>query len=358
MDSENSKTKIHVLGMTLQQLTDLVTQQAGQPAFRAKQLHHWLYKHGSRSFDEMTNLAKSFRDWLNEHCFVGIPEIVELRRSSQDESVKMLFHLDDGELVESVLMKERDWWTVCVSSQAGCPLGCAFCTTGMGGFRRNLTRAEIVAQVLEARKLVPSDSFLRNIVFMGMGEPLLNYDEVTTAISLITDPDGMAMAARRITLSTSGIVPELRRLFEGDFGIKIAISLSGVRDEERNEIMPIGKKWGIGDILAVCRSFEINRRMPVTFEYVLLGGLNDSDAHALALAKLLRGFPCKINIIPYNPNGVLPYKRPSMDRVDRFRNILLSHNYTCATRISKGLDVDGACGQLAGRHRKPSGSDA
>ena len=344
-----------LVGMDFPELTALVTA-AGQPPFRAKQLHHWLYRLGTREFSEMTNLAKVFREWLEGHCVTGLPRVVDRRESAEDETVKLLLELSDGELVESVLMRERDWWTVCVSSQVGCALGCTFCTTGAGGFRRDLTCGEIVGQVIEARRLVPDGEFLRNIVFMGMGEPLLNPTAVTGALRILTDPDGMAVASRRITLSTAGIVPELRRLSEKDLGINIAISLHGVCDEERNKIMPIGRRWPIAEILAACREFGLRPRRRITFEYVLLGGVNDSDAHARALGKLLRGMPCKINLIPYNPSKVLPYRRPSMDRVNRFQDILLHQNYTVCVRFSKGLDVDGACGQLAGRHR--NGADS
>ncbi len=339
-----------LVGMDLAQLTELV-KDAGQSAFRAKQVYRWIYKLGARDFECMTNLAKPFRAWLDEHCVVGLPAVLEERRSTEDETVKLLIGLADGCVVESVLMRERDWWTVCVSSQVGCAMGCAFCTTGMGGFRRNLTCGEIVGQVIEARRRVPEGDCLRNIVFMGMGEPLLNAAAVTAALRLLMDPDGMAVAARRITVSTCGIVPELRKLSEEDLGINIAISFSGVCDTERNAIMPIGKKYPIEQILAVCREFDLRPRRRITFEYVLLGGVNDSDAHAHKLAKVLRGLHCKVNLIPYNPNPALPFKRPSADRVERFRAILSGHNFTVCTRLSKGLDVDGACGQLAGKYR-------
>lgn len=338
--------------MNLAELTAFVLD-AGFQAFRAKQLHHWLYNRVALHFDEMHNLAREFRAWLKTHCTIGHVEIAAVRESA-DGSRKMLFRLADGKVVEGVLMPERDWYTMCVSSQVGCTVGCTFCMTGFGGFQRHLTAAEILSQVLLTKKTVHGE-LPRNLVFMGMGEPLLNLPNLVPAVRILTDPDAVALAGRRVTISTSGILPGLERLAEEDLNVNIAISLNASNNETRNQIMPINRKYPIEALLEACRKFPLRRRRRITFEYVLLGGLNDSASNANELAKLLRGLPCKINLIPWNPDPRLPHRRPSDEAVAGFQRVLLDHNFTASIRYSKGLDVGAACGQLAGHWKASHG---
>ena len=338
-----------LLGMDLKELQTLA-KDAGFPAFRGKQLHHWIYKKAALSYDEMRNLPAEFRDWLQENCDLGHDSIASIRESL-DGSKKILFELADGKIVESVLMPERDWFTMCISSQVGCAVGCTFCMTGFGGFQRQMTRAEILSQVLLARKLVHGE-YPRNLVFMGMGEPMLNLDEVIPALKVLMEPDGIAMSPRRITVSTAGILPGIERLGETDFGVNIAISLNAADDRTRNQIMPINKRYPIASLLEACQRFPLQARRRITFEYVLLKGVNDSPEDAWRLSKLLRGLPCKINLIPWNPDPHLPFQRPEEYIVRGFQDTLLSNGYAVSVRYSKGLDVGAACGQLAG-HWKP-----
>ena len=336
-----------LIGMNLPELTALLGA-AGFPAFRAKQVYHWLYRHAALSFDEMNNVAKDVRAWLTEHCVVGHPEIAEIRGGAEDGSQKILFRLRDGKIVESVLMQDRDWQTLCLSSQVGCAVACTFCMTGFGGFRRHMTKGEILSQYLLAKRLVNKGVAPRNIVFMGMGEPMLNLDQVIPALQLLIDNEGIDVSPRRITVSTSGILPGIERLGQADTGVNIAISLNASNNEFRNQIMPINKAYPIEALLAACNAFPLKSRRRITFEYVLLGGMNDKRENAKELAALLRGLPCKVNLIPWNPDAHLPYQRPSEESVRRFQQYLLDQNYTVSVRYSKGMDIGAACGQLAG----------
>lgn len=333
-----------LLGRTLEELTQVMID-SGQPAFRGKQLYEWLYEKAALSFDEMTNLPAGLRQWLGDHYVVGHAEISRVREAS-DGSRKILYRLPDGKVVESVLMPERDWMTLCISSQVGCAVGCTFCMTGFGGFRRHMSTGEILSQVLLA-KHVNGGEFPRNLVFMGMGEPLLNLDNVLPALRLLIDEDALGFAPRRITVSTSGILPGIRRLGEEDLGVNIAISLNASNDEFRDQVMPINRKYPIESLLDACREFPLRRRRLITFEYVLLGGLNDTPANARELADLLLGMPCKVNLIPWNPDEHLPYRRPSEETTRRFQQHLLDRGLSVSVRYSKAVDIGGACGQLA-----------
>lgn len=335
-----------LLGMDLAELTALVTG-AGWPAFRAKQLHHWLYNRAAESFDEMHNLARDFRAWLNGNCRIGHITIAEVREST-DGSRKLLYRLDDGRIVEGVLMPERSWITMCISSQVGCAVDCKFCMTGFGGFQRQMTTAEIVSQVLLAKRLMQPDGLPRNLVFMGMGEPMLNLDAVIPAVRTLSDPDGVAMAARRITVSTSGVLPGIVRFGNAGVGANLAISLNASNDAFRSRIMPINRRYPIASLLDACREFPLKARQRITMEYVLLAGENDSPEDARELAALLNGMQCKVNLIPWNPDPRLPYRRPDEETVRRFQQVLLDRFFTVSVRYSKGSDIGAACGQLAG----------
>ncbi len=335
-----------LLGLGLAELTNLVGE-AGFPAFRARQLHHWLYNRAALDFDEMHNLARDYRTWLKENTRLGHVAIADVRVST-DGSKKILYRLHDDRVVEGVLMPERDWWTMCISSQVGCAVGCSFCMTGFGGFQRQMTAAEIVSQVLLAKRQVHDGALPRNLVFMGMGEPMLNLDAVIPAIRILTDPDGVTISSRRVTVSTAGILPGIEQLGAANLGVNIAISLNASNDSFRNEIMPLNRKYPIADLLNACRAFPLKARRRITFEYVLLGGLNDTVEDAKRLAKLLQGFECKVNLIPWNPDSHLPFERPSEQVVRRFQQVFLDKQFTVSIRYSKGLDIGGACGQLAG----------
>lgn len=334
-----------LLGMTLPEMTDLM-KEAKQPAFRGRQLFEWVYQKAVFSFDEMTNLPISLRTWLSEKFTIGHAEVAQVQEAS-DGSRKILYRLQDGKIIESVLMPERDWMTLCISSQVGCAVACTFCMTGFGGFRRHMSAGEILSQILLA-KHVNGGEFPRNLVFMGMGEPLLNLDNVLPALRLITDESALGFAPRRVTVSTSGILPGIERLGEEDLGVNIAISLNASNNEFRDQVMPINRKWPIEALLETCRNFPLRRRRLITFEYVMLGGLNDAPANARELAELVDDLPCKINLIPWNPDPHLPYSRPAEETVRRFQQILLDYGYGVSVRYSKAVDIGGACGQLAG----------
>ena len=326
---------------------------AGFERFRGRQIFHWLHRKLARSIDEMKNLPIGLRTWLAENTELGgVKEAVSLRQST-DGSYKFLFLLDDGRKVESVLMVDpkRNYWTQCLSSQVGCAVDCKFCVTGFNGFFRHMRVDEIVDQVLFARRHLmeqqPGSNY-RNLVYMGMGEPLLNPDAVIKSIRLVTHREGVDLSGRRVCVSTSGIVPGMIQLAEADTGATLAISLNAPSQAEREKIMPITKKYPLADVLEIARTRKYGKHKRITFEYVMLGGINDSLDDARTLTKLLRGIPCKVNLIPFNPSPILHFERPVREHIDEFKQILSDANYTVSVRWSKALDVDGACGQLAG----------
>ncbi len=333
-------------------------ERGGFQGYRAKQLYHWVHRHGARSFDEMTNLPKAMRSWLAENAqFGGIARVVT-EKASADGSTKFLFEFADGLKVESVLMpgvgEQPDRMTLCISSQVGCAVDCKFCVTGKNGFFRHMTTAEIVDQALYARHYLArldDGRVLRNIVFMGMGEPLLNTPNVIPAIRVFIDAEGMDFSPRRVTVSTSGILPGLRELVDTGTNVALAISLNAPTAELREEIMPITRKYPLEELLALCREIPLGRQR-ITFEYVLMKGLNDSERHARQVIKAVHGIPCKMNVIPYNPDPSLPYERPDDGTIDRFCAALRAAHLTVSVRWSKALDVSGACGQLAGQYRQ------
>ena len=337
-----------LLGLSMDELKAL-TAEAGQPVFRARQLFKWLYADGVESTEAMTNLPAGFRGWIAERYAQPVAD-AEVARTAGDGSRKLLHRLADGKAVESVLMPERDWTTLCVSSQVGCAVACTFCMTGFGGFRRQMTVGEIVGQVLAARRVAAADGGAppRNIVFMGMGEPMLNLDAVIPALRILIDHDGPAIAPRRITVSTSGIIPGIERLGAEDLGVNLAISLNASNDAFRDEVMPINRKYPIAELLDACRRFPLRNRRLITFEYVMLAGLNDGLDQADELAALLADMPGKINLIPWNPDPHLPYRRPPDHVVRRFQSRLATTGHAVTVRFSKADDVGGACGQLAG----------
>jgi len=327
----------------------------GQPAFRGKQIMAWLYRPGVTDFSEMTDLAKSFRKVLAEHAYISRFENPIIEKSS-DGCVKFGFILDDGHIIESVLIPETDRNTLCISSQVGCAMHCSFCLTGTMGFKRNLTPSEIVNQVCAVRDYLlaqPSEELIgpdrvTNLVYMGMGEPLNNLKNVITSLSILTEPKGLDLTARKITVSTCGIVPKMRELGLNSKA-NLAISLHAVDDATRDALMPVNERYTIDDLLQACKDFPMPKRRRIMFEYILLAGINDSDSDARILAKKLRGIPCKINLLPYNECAELPYRSPSRERMLAFQKILMDAHYSVFIRNSRGSDISAACGQLAGK---------
>jgi len=323
----------------------------GEPAFRATQTFKWIHQAGVDDFNAMTNLSKPLRQQLAERVEIRAPEIV-LDQPSVDGTHKWLLRLDDGQCIETVFIPEDGRGTLCISSQVGCALDCTFCATARQGFNRNLTVAEIIGQVWLAERLLKPASGHRaitNVVFMGMGEPLLNLDAVVDAMHIMLDDNAYGLSKRRVTLSTSGVIPALDRLSERA-DVALAVSLHAPNDALRNRLVPLNKKYPIAELMAACKRYLANKaqRERVTFEYVMIQGVNDSPDHATQLAKLLQEVPAKVNLIPFNSFSGTEYKRSSKAAINRFRDILLAQNIYTITRKTRGDDIDAACGQLAG----------
>ncbi len=320
--------------------------------FRAAQVMKWVYHQGVTDFSAMTDLGKSLRGYLADHACSRLPTVVA-DTTAADGTRKWLLRVDERNCIETVYIPEANRGTLCISSQAGCALNCAFCATGKQGYSRNLSVAEIIGQVWLANQLLgcfeTGARVISNVVLMGMGEPLLNTDNVLDAVELMTDDLGFGIANRRVTLSTAGVVPGIIKLAErGKIGL--ALSLHAPDDALRNELVPLNRKYPIGDLLAACRRYsDANGGAPVTFEYVMLNGVNDSAAQAKALARLLAGFPAKVNLIIFNSFPGAGFSRSPMDAVNRFRDILMKSGIITITRKTRGDDVSAACGQLVGR---------
>jgi 23S rRNA (adenine2503-C2)-methyltransferase len=326
----------------------------GEKRFRAQQVMKWIHGRGVIDFDAMTDLGKGLRADLRDDADIRVPEIVA-DQHSDDGSRKWLLRLADGNCIESVFIPEEGRGTLCVSSQVGCMLNCSFCSTARQGFNRNLTTGEIVGQLwLAANALAPRPDGTRrisNVVMMGMGEPLLNYDNVIRAMQVMLDDFGYGLSKRRVTLSTAGVVPAIRRLRE-DCDVSLAVSLHAADDPLRNELVPLNRKYPIAELLAACRDYVAgDGRRRVTFEYVLLAGVNDTDVHARRLVRLLEGVPAKINLIPFNPFPQTRYRCSPPATMDRFFSLLHRAGIVTITRKTRGDDIDAACGQLAGRFR-------
>jgi 23S rRNA (adenine2503-C2)-methyltransferase len=339
---------------SIAELTALL-QERGLKKYRAGQIYTWIYQKHAQSFDEMTDIAKAEREMLA--AAFELPELRVLRtEQSRDGTSKYLFALPDGHTIESVLIPDEDRCTLCISSQVGCQQACRFCLTGRGGFIRNLLAHEIAGQVLAVSRLMDRGGkrCITNIVLMGMGEPLANYGEVLKALEIITGSKGLAFSPRRITLSTDGLVPEIAKLGKSGIKVNLAVSLNATTDELRSGIMPVNRRYPLSELLAACRRYPLDPRRRITFEYVLLQGVNDSTADAQRLAKLLRGIKCKVNLIPFNPFPGSEFKRPDDDTVRRFQKVLLEHNYTAPVRESRGRDISAACGQLREKELVPS----
>jgi 23S rRNA (adenine2503-C2)-methyltransferase len=317
----------------------------GEPAYRAEQIYLWLYRRRARAIAEMTDLTKGIRESLAAAYDLRWPEVVE-RGHSRDGTIKYLFRLDDGATVESVYIPEDRRRTICISTQAGCPLKCAFCLTGISGYKRNLRPWEILGQVATVMHEAPPEPKAWNVVVMGMGEPLLNYDNTVVALRALMDPDGFAVAPKKLTLSTVGILPALEKLMQEPVRPNLAISLHAPTKELRRELMPIEERYDIKDVIAAAQRYPIPRGGAVTYEYVLLGGVNDQPAHARALVRLLAGSHGKVNLIPLNPAPEIPFAPPTREAVDEFCRILSEARVTVSVRRPRGQDILAACGQL------------
>lgn len=326
----------------------------GEKPYRARQVMKWLYHHQCDDFEAMTDIARVLRARLAAEATLALPEVIA-EQHSEDGTRKWLLRLADGNAIETVFIPEADRGTLCVSSQVGCSLNCSFCSTARQGYNRNLSTAEIIGQVVVANRLlgghVVENRVITNVVMMGMGEPLLNFDNVVAAMRLMMDDLGFGISKRRVTLSTSGVVPEIDRL-RRVCDVSLAVSLHATRDDLRDELVPINRKYPIAELLEACRRYVENEpRRRVTFEYVMLDGVNDSDADARALLRLLSRVPSKVNLIPFNPFPGSPYRTSTPERIDAFRNILHRGGIVTVTRRTRGDDIDAACGQLAGKVR-------
>lgn len=341
----------NLLGLDRQHLTALVVG-LGEKAFHAVQLVQWIYRHGVLDFDAMSNLSKRLRERLKEQASLSLPDIVD-HRVSRDGTQKWSLQVGNANCIETVYIPDDGRGTLCISSQVGCPLRCSFCATGAQGFNRNLTAAEIIGQVwLVKQWLEPtpgSERPVSNVVFMGMGEPLLNLENVASAIHLLLDDNAYGLSKRRVTLSTAGVVPRIDEL-GARCPVSLAVSLHAPDDALRNKLVPLNRKYPIASLLAACRRYAArNPKRQVTFEYVLLEGVNDSPYHAQRLARLLRDLPAKINLIPFNPFPGSGYRCSSTATIEDFRSILLSKGLMTITRKTRGEDIAAACGQLAGQ---------
>ena len=371
--------RVDLIGLPKDRIRELFAEaglDAKQAKLRAKQVFHWLYHRGVTDFEAMTDIAKTMRPWLAERFFIGRPDVVEAQHST-DGTRKWLLRTSDGHEFEMVFIPDADRGTLCVSSQVGCTLNCRFCYTGTMRLVRNLTPGEIVGQVMLARDAlgewpkgsmagleVEEDSaqytsdgrLLTNIVMMGMGEPLYNFDNVKGALKLVMDGEGLALSKRRITLSTSGVVPAMERCGE-EIGVNLAVSLHAVTKEIRDEIVPLNKKYGIDELLEACAAYPgASNARRITFEYVMLKDKNDTDEHAHELVRLLKHYklPAKVNLIPFNPWPGAPYECSTPERVKRFSEIVFEHGISAPVRTPRGRDIDAACGQLKTAAEKKS----
>jgi 23S rRNA (adenine2503-C2)-methyltransferase len=347
---------IDLKGLTLPELQRWLAE-LGVAAYRARQIARWVFKADVAQAADMTDVPKALRQTLAQHASLGrlpAPAIYV----AHDGTRKLRFQLDDGAAIESVLIRDPPRLTLCLSTQAGCRIGCAFCLTTKGGLRRHLRAAEIVDQILRARAVLGPDERLTNLVFMGMGEPLDNYGQTVQALRIITHPDMVGFSPRRITVSTSGLVPAIRRFGAEGLRVNLAVSLNAPNDAIRSQLMPINRRWPIAELLAACRDYPLPPSRRITFEYVLLAGVNDQPEHAEQLARLLKGLRCKVNLIPFNEFPGAAFQRPSPEAVQRFQAILHRHYLTATVRESRGRDIGAACGQLAERPPLAFGLDS
>lgn len=322
----------------------------GKEHYRARQIMRWLYRHGASSVEEMTDLAKELRATLGRTARISSARPLAVEHS-RDGTQKYLFGLQDGAQVESVLIPDDDRLTLCISTQAGCAMGCRFCLTGMAGFARDLTPGEILDQIVGVTRDLGTEGRLTNCVLMGMGEPLANYDRVKQALGIMASDLGFGLSRRRITLSTVGLIPEMKRLCAEQVPCRLAVSLNAATQKVRAYLMPISRRYPLNALLETCRTLSLPPRERITFEYVLIQGINDAEGDAMELTRLLRGIKCKVNLIPFNECPGIVFRSPGETVILRFQKILMEAGYTTIIRESRGGDISAACGQLRGRIR-------
>lgn len=350
--SASAAKKINLLGMDRKSMQEFFTS-IGEKPWRADQILKWIHFNGITDFQLMTNISKELRNKLSEISEIVTPQVI-YEKAASDDTYKWLLRLDDGNCIETVFIPEKTRGTLCISSQVGCILNCDFCSTGKQGFSRNLTTAEIISQLwIAVRKLSREnglhDHAVTNVVMMGMGEPLLNFDNVVPALNLMLDDFAYGLSKRRVTVSTSGVIPAMLDLQKVS-DVALAVSLHAPNDELRNKLVPLNKKYPLKDLMAVCRNyFKDEPRRSITMEYVMLAGVNDSPLHAKQLIKILDGVPAKMNLIPFNPFPHTDYQRSGMDTIQKFRDILMKAGLNTTIRRTRGDDIDAACGQLVGQ---------
>lgn len=338
-----------IMSMTYGELAEVFSGK-GLPGFRAKQVYQWLHCRLAASYDEMTDLPKALREQLAEEYPLNICTVAKKQVSAADGTVKFLYALHDGDYIESVVMKYKYGYTVCVSSQVGCKMGCAFCASTLGGFKRSLTAGETLSQVYTAQRELGER--VSHIVLMGMGEPLDNFDNVMRFIELVTDEKGLNLSMRNISLSTCGVVPKIEELMKKKLQLTLSISLHAADSGLRSKIMPINKKYDVDELLAVCRRYAAETSRRISFEYSMLAGVNDSDECARLLASKLRGMLCHVNLIPVNEVEESPFKPSSPERIERFTEILAGSGITATVRRKLGSDIEASCGQLRRKMNK------
>lgn len=344
----NISDKLDIRSMTSDELEDLLVGM-GEPKFRASQIYKWLQS-GVDSFDEMTNIPQKLRQRLADECYVAVALIEKRFASKLDETVKYVYRLYDGEYIESVLMKYEHGYTLCISTQVGCRMGCAFCASGINGLVRSLTASEMLAQITTAQK----DNGIRisNIVMMGMGEPLDNFENSARFLRLVSDEKGLNIGLRHISLSTSGVVTGINKLATLNMPITLSVSLHAPDDKIRSEMMPVNRKWNIDALLEACREYQKVTTRRISFEYALIEGVNDSDYCADELARRLKGIMCHINLIPANPVKENTFKKPDRKRILRFKESLEKRGLTATVRRTLGADIDASCGQLRNKAKE------
>lgn len=345
-------SKLDIRSMTEAELTEMLTSMA-QPKFRAKQLFKWLQS-GIEDFDEMTNLPVNLRKALEEKCYIAFVKPIRRLESKIDGTVKYLYELYDGECVESVFMKYEHGYTVCISTQVGCRMGCSFCASGLNGLYRNLTASEMLAQIMYASK--DNNVRISNVVMMGMGEPLDNFENSVRFLELVSNENGLNIGLRHISLSTSGVVSGIEKLKEYNFPITLSVSLHAPDDKIRSSIMPVNKKWNIDALLKACKEYQSVTTRRISFEYALIENVNDNEECAILLSKRLKGIMSHVNLIPANPVKENSFKKPDKDRIIKFKNILVKNGVNATVRRTLGADIDASCGQLRNKIKESENS--
>ncbi len=329
-------------------------QRLGLKKFRAVQIAKWIYKKGVLDFSQMTDISKADRQLLSASSEVKKPKLIS-REVSADKTQKFLFELADGSFIESVFIPERKWNTLCISTQVGCPIGCKFCLTAKGGFKRNLKVSEIVGQYIAVQNLVGWENRISNVVFMGMGEPLLNYENVKKAVEIMISDKMLGLSNRKVSISTVGIIPKIYKMAkELSKKARLAVSLHATTDETRQRLIPVARKYPLKDLMKALRSYPANNIRRIMIEYLMLEGINDTQEDALRLAELLKGIPVKVNLIPFNPYPGSYFKRPPMPRIEKFQALLRSRNIATFIREPRGQDISAACGMLKGKFEAAS----